>query len=335
MAANLTAIDVSGRRIAAVDALRGIAIAAMIIYHFSWDLGFFGFISVDVTTDPAWVVFARTIAATFIGLVGVSLVLADRQGFRPRPFLWRLAKIVAAALLVTIGTWSVFPEAFVFFGILHLIAFASVAALPFLWLPTSVTLLAGLAVVILPFFFSAEIFSNPLMWWVGLAPTRPTSVDYVPVFPWFGVTLFGVVAGRLLVQYWSDSRLATWTASGFVGRSAVLAGRWSLVIYLLHQLVLFGLVWTVANILLPDPGHSVVAQMQKCVPECRSTGHQPPVCEAFCSCILNEVDKAGYLDALATRRMSAEQNDHWLSVVDKCSPSDIDLSEAREAAPVD
>jgi len=321
------------RRIAAVDALRGIAIAAMVVYHFSWDLSYFGFVSVDVAADPGWKAFARTIAGTFVTLVGVSLVLASRQGFHLRPYLRRLAMIVGAALLVTIGTWYVFPQAYVFFGILHLIAFASVAALPFLWLPIPVVLVAGLTVFALPFFFAAEIFADPALLWLGLSPRLPTSVDYVPVFPWFALTLFGIVIGRLFVRNASDSALAMWAPSQLPGRAAIFAGRWSLLIYLLHQPILIGLVWTAAAFVLPNPSYSVDALMRTCVPQCRTTGHATPICESFCYCVLTGMDDAGFLEAAATGRLSTEQNAARLALVDACTPSDEDLSEAEQASP--
>jgi len=47
----ITTTDDRSLRIVAVDALRGLAIGAMIIYHFAWDLSYFGFISVDVAGD--------------------------------------------------------------------------------------------------------------------------------------------------------------------------------------------------------------------------------------------------------------------------------------------
>lgn len=329
----MSATEDRGRRIAAVDALRGIAIAAMIVYHFSWDLSYFGFTSVNIAADPGWKAFARTIAGTFVTLVGVSLVLATRHGFRPIPYLRRLAVIVGAAVLVTLGTRYVFPEAYVFFGILHVIAFASVAALPFLWLPTPLVLLAGLVVFALPFFFTSAVFDAPWLLWVGLSQRLPTSVDYVPVFPWFGLTLFGIVAGRLLVRHAGDSALALWTPSRRTGRLAILAGRWSLLIYLVHQPVLIGLVWTVAQFALPNPNYSVDALMETCVPECRTTGHAAPVCESFCYCMLTGIDDAGFLEEAVTRRMNAEQNDIRLALVDKCAPSDAELSETEEETP--
>jgi uncharacterized membrane protein len=333
MTLTMAAIEGRAQRIAAVDALRGTAIAAMIVYHFSWDLSYFGFVSVNVAADPGWKAFARTIAGTFVALVGVSLVLATRQGFHVKPYLRRLAVIVGAAILVTVGTRYSFPEAYVFFGILHLIAFASVAALPFLWLPIPVVLIVGLAVSFLPFFFTAEftaeIFASPALLWLGLSPRPPNSVDYVPVFPWFALTLFGVVIGRLFVRHASDSALASWTPSHLPGRAAILAGRWSLVIYLVHQLVLFNLVSMVARIAMPDPSHSIEALAQECVPACRTRGHAQPVCEAFCSCVFTGIEKAGFLEAAASGRMTAEQNEQWLELVDQCSPSDADLSGAE------
>jgi uncharacterized membrane protein len=49
-----------------LDAARGIALAAMVVYHFSWDLRFFGYISADVAGDLGWRIFARCIAASFL-----------------------------------------------------------------------------------------------------------------------------------------------------------------------------------------------------------------------------------------------------------------------------
>ena len=67
-------IDVAstGLRIALVDAARGVAILAMVVYHFTWDLSLQGLVRVNPTIDPAWMWFARLIAGSFLALVGVS-----------------------------------------------------------------------------------------------------------------------------------------------------------------------------------------------------------------------------------------------------------------------
>ena len=318
----LTTTDDRGPRIVAVDALRGLAIGAMILYHFAWDLSYFGFTSVDVAGDLWWTAFARVIASTFVGLVGVSLALATRHGLRRRSYLWRLALIIGAALLVTFGTWWALPQSFVFFGILHLIAFASLAALPFLLLPSPILLLIGIAIFSLPIFFTHEIFNYPLLWWIGLSAGAPIeTIDYVPVFPWFAMTLFGIVAGRLLIGAPRDNWFVGWLPSGIFGRLVVLAGRWSLVIYLVHQLLLFGLLSLVVRLLPIDPAIQAENFASTCVTACRAAARAPQVCENSCSCVLTGLQDAGLLSAAHSGRMSAEENNRRLTLVKQCLPS--------------
>lgn len=306
-------------RIAAVDALRGVALAAMIVYHFAWNLSDLGIVAVDVRYDPGWTAFARTIAGTFIGLAGVSLVLATRRGLRRRPYLIRLAKIVAAAILISAGTFWFVPHAYVFFGILHLIAFASVAALPFIRLPAAIVLLAGIAVLALPFFFRSELFSAPLLWWVGLTPRPPASIDYVPVFPWFALALFGVVIGRVLVDSGTESVFARWVPSNLLARLPVTAGRWSLLIYLVHIPVIVAVLTLFAA---PDARTQAATFTRECVTSCRATGREPPVCEIYCGCVLTGIEEAGFLPKALAGRMTAEESNRWLVIVNQCRPTD-------------
>jgi uncharacterized membrane protein len=327
VAVNSTETGRKGGRIAAIDALRGLAIAAMVVYHFSWDLYDFQLTSVDVINEPLWKAFARTIAGTFVALVGVSLVLATRNGLRVGHFLRRLAIIVGAAILVTIGTKFVFPDAYVFFGILHLIAFASVAALPFLYLPLPVVLLAAVAVFVLPFFYSDEVFRYPLLWWVGLTPGPPANtVDYVPVFPWFGVALFGVFLGRLFVRYAAGSAFAFWSPKRFIGRLAVGAGRWSLLVYLVHQPLLIGALSLAAPMLVP--AGSPDEFMTTCAAQCRTGGRDEAACEGICSCVLDGMQTAGLPIAGDVERMTAVERDQWVSIVRQCVPPAADSPEA-------
>src|SRR5690606_4647047 len=120
------------RRIELVDCARGLALVAMAIYHFTWDLDFFGYIEPGSSVVGGWRIFARSIAISFLFIVGFSLFLANGTGFRRGPFFKRLALIVAAALAITAVTMLATPEAFIFFGILHHIALASVLGLAFL-----------------------------------------------------------------------------------------------------------------------------------------------------------------------------------------------------------
>ncbi|WP_421593747.1 DUF1624 domain-containing protein [Shinella sp. M27] len=275
-------------RIPLIDQLRGVALIAMAIYHFTWDLGFFGYIEPETATTGGWRIFARVIAGSFLFLVGFSLVLGQRKGFHARPFFIRLGKIGGAALIITIATWFAFRETFIFFGILHAIAAASVLGLLFLRLPVIVTLVAAAAAVAAPLYLRAPLFDHPALWWVGLSVNIPRSNDYVPLLPWIAPVLLGIVFAKLFAASTLPERLA-----GFGGLTNVrwktlleAAGRHSLAIYLIHQPVLIALVYGFSLVMpapAPDPAVGYVKScMRACEPE-RGAGF----CQSFCGCTLN------------------------------------------------
>ena len=137
----------STMRIGILDQARGFALLAMTGFHFCWDLTMFGQLPPSIMAESGMIWFARSIAGTFLFIVGVSLVLATQNGVHPTKVGWRLVKIAAAAAIITLATWYATPDAFIFFGILHQIAFASVIGLAFVSLPWAVT--AGVAFFVL------------------------------------------------------------------------------------------------------------------------------------------------------------------------------------------
>lgn len=232
----------TSRRLAVVDVARGIAIVAMVGFHFTLDLGpaFYGIIPVDAASDPILKWWARLTAGSFLFLVGVGLVLADRSGTSWPRYFRRLAIIVGAAAAVTIATRIFVPDQYVRFGILHAIAAVSVIGLLFFRLPAWVALLAAVAAFAAPYVLASTAFVDPIWLWLGLTPEwalRPM-FDYVPLLPWLGATLLGIAATKLALARGLDVRWSAWQPRGAMARVLVWAGRWSLVIYLLHQLIL-------------------------------------------------------------------------------------------------
>ena len=75
---------------------------------------------------------------------------------------------------------------------------------------------------------------------LGLATKVAPSADYIPLFPWFGLVLLGMLAGRWLLGG-AAGRLWHWQARDQAGPALAWAGRHSLAIYLLHQPILIGL----------------------------------------------------------------------------------------------
>jgi uncharacterized membrane protein len=243
---------VSRQRIALVDALRGVAIVAMVVYHACWDLYYLGLIDTNVIEDPAWLTFQRSIVVLFLLLVGTGLVLGHGDGIR-WPAFWRRFRIIAgAAMLTTIGTAIVFPDYFVFFGILHAIALFSLMGLWFLDKPLPMIGLVAALVIFPTMVWQHPVMTLKTLGWIGFWPSPPETTDIVPIFPWFGVVLLGILGTRLLRASPAWDWLSTRRLAGPAGVSLRFLGRWSLLIYLLHQPVIFGITSWIASLLQPQ-----------------------------------------------------------------------------------
>lgn len=89
----------------------------------------------------------------------------------------------------------------------------------------------------MPGFFLTGIYGP---WWLlpfGIYPAGFTSVDYTPLFPWFGVVLIGIGIGNFLytggVRQFAVPRLPD-----LFSAPLAFLGRHSLLIYLVHQPVI-------------------------------------------------------------------------------------------------
>ncbi len=305
----------SAARLPWIDALRGAAILAMIVYHFSWDLRFFGFIEADVTGDPGWRIFARCIAGTFLALVGVSLVLATRHRLDRSRYLRRLGIVAAAAVAVTVATRLAMPDSYVFFGILHAIAVSSVLGLLFVQAPIPVVFAACAFCFIAPALLSGPAFDAPPLLWLGLATYIPRSNDYVPVFPWFAVVLAGIGLGRLmpLVRPGWLQLLAR-----AAPRQLVWAGRHSLAIYLLHQPILIGLVYLAAQISPPDLLDLQASFLESCSMACVESDQELPLCRRTCACLATRTQAEGLWDGLMRETLSESELDRYWTIAGEC-----------------
>ncbi len=240
------------QRLPIVDLLRGSAIVMMFVYHFSFDLNHYGLARFDFYHDPFWLNFRTLIVGLFLGLVGVSLHLATRNGIRWPRFFRRLGLIAGYAALVTLASWWMYPESFIFFGILHFIAVASVLGLAFLRFH-HLNLVLGLALIAAGATVGHPFFDQPALQWFGLMTRKPVTQDYVPLVPWFGVVLVGLWLGRTLLGDRPWPPLLKVRARGPAARLLAWGGRHSLHIYILHQPVFFALLGAWVWLFPPAP----------------------------------------------------------------------------------
>ena len=231
-------------RIALIDFLRGAALVGMTVFHFVYDLEFFGLEERGYSDELHWWTLATIVAGSFFFLAGASLYLAHAAEIRWKPWCRRLAIIVLAALAITVVTRFVTPETYIFFGILHMIAFASVAGLAFLRAPWWLAGVAAAVVFAIDASVASEWLNASALSWLGLANVAPETNDFRPVFPWLAPVLLGIGAAKMCHRAGWLHELAMPRLEGRFARSVRFLGCHSLLYYLLHQPILFALFWT-------------------------------------------------------------------------------------------
>ena len=220
----------------------------MTIYHLSFDLNQFGYIQQDFYHDPVWTGQRTLIVSLFLACAGMGQALAVAAGQSWARFWRRWVQVVACALLVTAGSWLMYPQSFIYFGVLHgmavmlLVARLTVGWGRWLW-PAG----AGLIAI---YFIAPSALST-------VAGGR-----FVDIFEFTCAELVGHDHGeachrRLCALVALDGRdvvgraAGSWLGAGlragrFTGRLPVVfqplvrLGRWSLSYYMLHQPVMIG-----------------------------------------------------------------------------------------------
>ncbi|GEO83427.1 MULTISPECIES: heparan-alpha-glucosaminide N-acetyltransferase [Alphaproteobacteria] len=307
---------VKPRRIEALDAARGLALIAMATYHFTWDFEFFGYLDPGTATHGWLKLYARVIASSFLFLAGFSLVLAQYPVLKPRSFAKRLAVIVAAALAITLATAIAMPDGLIFFGILHAIAAASLIGLAFLRLPPVLTLLAAAGAIALPDSYRSEIFDAPALLFVGLSEHLPRSNDYVPLFPWIGALLIGIATARIAMARGWLVRLAHVPAGPGWLR---LAGRNSLLVYLVHQPLLIAVVFMISIIAPPQKADPIQSYLASCESACLAEGSDAGLCTRFCACTLDRLQQQSLLAPLQSGAILPDKDARILELARECS----------------
>lgn len=236
------------QRLLLVDAARGAAIIGVVIFHIIWDLEFVGFIS-GIAFHPIWLGFGKTLAGSFMFLVGVSQILAHGQAFKLHRFTKRLIVLSLSAFMITTITWFAFPTTFIYFGILHAIAAASLIGLVFLKLPSAIILAVSITILILPYFLSWPTFDTRWLAWVGFSETPPSSNDFVPIFPWVGLSLLGMAITKFRQERSIFPKLSAQYDKNPAVHRLGWFGRYSLIIYLVHQPILLAILIPTARLL--------------------------------------------------------------------------------------
>jgi uncharacterized membrane protein len=220
-------------RLIYLDTLRGMAVVWMIIFHTAYDLRMFGYLKLNFS-EGFWFAFPRVIAFTFLFCVGVSIHLAHSVNIRWDLVRKRALKLGLGSIIVSVSTYIFFPEQWIFFGTLHCILTGSLLGGPFV--KKRKLALAVLIIILV----AQYILGYDIKWVSSLYPNN--SLDFIPIYPWFWVILLGIFSAPYLSRIRSLSLLKPRPFLNYLGQN-------SLKIYLIHQPVIYGLIWAYTQLL--------------------------------------------------------------------------------------
>lgn len=231
-------------RYAEIDICRGIAVLMMIIFHFLFDFSFFSLYPVNVSTG-FWRYFGYATAISFVLLAGISVTLKASKYKSDLVCIIALIKrgvsLLLIGMLISLGTWIYLGEGFILFGILHLIGISIILSPLILKIQKIRFLNWILGVGIIAVSPVITSISGPIwLVWLGVHPDTFFSVDYTPLFPWFGIFIIGIAVGEYL---YPQGKRAFHIQEGKISGWSLLirVGQHSLILYLIHQPVLIGL----------------------------------------------------------------------------------------------
>ncbi|MEY4753372.1 MAG: hypothetical protein RJA44_1047, partial [Pseudomonadota bacterium] len=189
-------------RLERLDALRGLAMLWMALFHFCFDLSHYGLLAgQNFYRDPFWLLQRLCIVSLFLACAGAGQVLALQAagGQRWSARFWRRwAQVAACALLVSLGSVWMFPRSYISFGVLHAVAVMLLLLRLLAPLGRMPLLLLALMALPLPLLLADPWFDSRWTNWIGLTTHKPITEDYVPLLPWFGVMALGWLLADLL-----------------------------------------------------------------------------------------------------------------------------------------
>lgn len=229
------------RRIELLDALRGVSVCLMIVHHIVYDSCVF--------CGAPWAWFENPVvdgihylsATLFILLSGVSSNFS-------RSNVKRALRALALAMVITVVTWCM--DMPIIFGVLHLLGACMLlyGLTQAFWQKLSawaIPTLCAVGVFATAGLTNGRLTTVPHLWIFGLVTADFVSTDYFPLLPWAFIFLLGTWAGG----YVRDGKLPAWCYEAKSPRFAAI-GRKSLVIYMLHQPVLYALAMLVNLVFL-------------------------------------------------------------------------------------
>ena len=231
-----------------LDSIRGIVLVSMIMYHLSWNLVYMYGVHWPWYHSKWAYIWQQSICWTFILMSGFCWSMGKNP-------LKRGLMVFGGGALVTLVTLVVMPQNRVVFGVLTMIGSAMLLMIPLDKVFRNVAAEFGLIASALLFLVTRNVnagrlgfegvqlglvprewYMNLLTAYIGMPPADFYSTDYFSLIPWFflfaaGYFAYGICKKRNIfrLRFWQKEI----PVFSFLGKH-------SLLIYLLHQPVLYG-----------------------------------------------------------------------------------------------
>lgn len=232
-------------RIAIIDETRGFLVICMVFYHALYSLAFI----FNIPLAKNLLYFFRPAQAVF---AGAFIFISGGVSLLSRSNLKRGAKLFALATAISVVTCVFAPGQAIIFGVLHMLSICMVLFGALQPLLAKIRPKIGMAACFLLFlltlnvgagFFGFKNFHISIPLWAyssnwlfvfGVAPKNFYSADYFPLFPWMFIFFFGTFFASAL----KGKKLPQFALKPHV-KALSFCGRHALMIYILHQPVIF------------------------------------------------------------------------------------------------
>ena len=230
-----------------IDFLRGFAIILMVFFHIIYDLNFFSITNFRIYSGIILYI-ARLSASIFVVLAGISLSISyskSKNWLKTNDiilkFIKRGLKILFLGVIISVITWFYIPRGFVVFGILHFIGASIILSLIFIRYRV-INIIFGLFFIIVGFYLKSLTFDFNILIPLGFIPNNFWTIDYFPLFPWFGIFLIGISIGNIIYPDFKRKYEIKDLSKKLLVKSFCFLGRNSLLIYFLHQPIIIGII---------------------------------------------------------------------------------------------
>lgn len=211
-------------RLEELDFARGFAILLMVLFHLVVDLKDFYSYNLEYL-QGFWYWEGKSSAVLFIFLCGLSSTLShNRVRHGIYIFIWAMA--------LTSATYFYNADYYIRFGILHFLGISLLTSPLTGSLKKEWLLLLSGASFILGLLLTSHFTAHPYLFPLGLQSRNFTSLDYYPLFPWYGFFIAGILCGK---NFYTSRQPHFFFP---FPRSILWLGRNSLAIYLIHQPIL-------------------------------------------------------------------------------------------------